>query len=83
MKTCIVNSALALSCLFFMDLSAETSKPLPVSKDTRDEIIIKDQTDATDIYAIPLDDSEIEDEEEFEMIRRREKEYLEKHPNQK
>jgi hypothetical protein len=36
------------------------------------DIINRDQIDSTDIYAIPLDDSEVEDEEELNRLERKE-----------
>lgn len=45
----------------------------------KQDIIKEDQTDSTDVLAIPLDDSEVEDQEELDYIQEREKEFKQKH----
>lgn len=78
-KSYVNGSIFALSFLLFMDLTA--AKPeTTTGKQTPQEIIKVDQTDSTDIFAIPLDDSEEEDNEEWEAMQQKEKEYIEKHP---
>jgi len=39
------------------------------------DIMKEDQTDTTDIFAIPLDDSEVEDQQELEYIKKREQKF--------
>ena len=38
----------------------------------KSNIIMRDQIDNTDVYAIPFDDSEVEDEEEINRLEKRE-----------
>ncbi|MCE2981945.1 MAG: hypothetical protein LW832_00120 [Parachlamydia sp.] len=38
----------------------------------KDKIMLRDQIDDTDIYAIPFDDSEVEDEEEINRAEKKE-----------
>lgn len=47
----------------------------------RQAIIDKDQMDYTDIFAIPLDDSEEEEDEEMEMLKAREQKFIQKQQN--
>lgn len=42
------------------------------------DIMKEDQMDSTDVFAIPLDDSEVEDEEELKAIHEKEKKFEEK-----
>jgi hypothetical protein len=41
----------------------------------KQDIIKEDQIDTTSIFAIPLDDSEVEDQEELDYIQEREREF--------
>lgn len=79
MKTVL---SMILSLFLALPLLAGTNKTVPEKKTEW----LNDQNDQTDIYAIPFDDSEAEEEsEEKELERRetREKEYIDAHPHVK
>lgn len=68
-----MNQYLLMSALFgVLSFQSEGFAANSANNDAKYEILKRDQVDDTDTYAIPFDDSEVEDEEEVNAIEKKE-----------
>ena len=77
MKAWIFVAAVALSTTVY------GSNPTPSSNEERDPTpgdLLRDQVDGTDVFAIPLDQSNVMDNYDIKEMREDQREYFEKHP---
>lgn len=62
-------------CVLAASVAQANDEWNPTPKD-----LLLDQADGTDVFAIPLDESDVEDEYEMKEMREEQAEYFKKHP---
>jgi hypothetical protein len=79
-KTLLIAFCMAFSFVSYAEDKAKNSpSQTPAKGENQDEVIIGfTQGDQTDIFAIPLDDDQLGQEEELNYFEKESKEYLEK-----